>query len=96
MRLDISILIQSAGKIEISSLTKQLKLMFNLLNDYVSEIPIEYWKNLFDAFQSNEAILRKSILNEKGIIKKENADNALNSLLIPLEKWVCQNKLKIA
>ena len=53
------ILIQSASKIEISSLTKQLKLMFNLLKDYVSEIPIEYWENLFDALQTNEKILRK-------------------------------------
>ena len=90
------ILNQSASKIEISSLTKQLKLMFNLLNDYVLEIPIEYWKNLFDTFQTNEAILRKSILNERGPKKKENADSALNSLLSLLEKWLYQNKLEIA
>jgi transposase len=85
------ILTQSPSKIEVSSLTKQLKLMFNILKDYVSEIPIKYWKNLFDAFQSNEAILRKSILNEEGPKKKENADNALNSLLSLLEKWLYQN-----
>ncbi len=90
------ILKQSASKIEISSLTKQLKLMFNLLKDYVSEIPIEYWENLFDAFQSNEEILRKIILNEKGTRKKENADSALNALLLSLEKWIHQNKLEIA
>ncbi len=90
------ILIQSASKIEISSLTKQLKLMFNLLKDYVSEIPIEYWENLFDALQTNEKILRKSILNEKGTRKKENADNSLNALLLSLEKWTHQNMLQIA
>ena len=90
------ILTQSASKIEISSLTKQLKLMFNLLNDYVSEIPIEYWENLFDAFQSNEEILRKIILNEKGTRKKENADNSLNALLLSLEKWIRQNMLQTA
>jgi len=90
------ILTQSANKIEISSLTKQLKLMFNLLNDYVSEIPIEYWENLFDAFQSNEEILREIILNEKGTRKKENADNSLNALLLSLEKWIHQNMLQTA
>ena len=88
------ILTQSASKLEISSLTKQMKLMFNLLNDYVSEIPIEYWENLIDAFQSNEAILRKIILNEKGTRKKENADNALNALLLSLGKWIHQNMLQ--
>lgn len=90
------ILTQSAGKFEISSLTKQLKLMFNLLKDYVSEIPIEYWENLFEAFQSNEEILRKTILNVKGTRKKEKADSALNSLFSLLEKWIHQNKLEIA
>lgn len=90
------ILTQSPGKLEISSLTKQLKLMFNLLKDYVSEIPIEYWEILFDAFQSNEEILRKIILNEKGTRKKENAYSALNALLLSLEKRIHQNMLQTA
>lgn len=90
------ILNQSASKIEISSLTKQLKLMFNLLKDYVSEIPIEYWEILFEALQTNEEILRKIILNEKGTRKKENADNSLNALLLSLEKWLHQNMLQTA
>jgi len=70
--------------------------MFNLLNDYVPEIPIEYWENLFDVFQLNEEILRKIILNEKGVIKKENADNTLNVILLSLEKWINHNKLQNA
>ncbi|NQT59323.1 MAG: IS630 family transposase [Bacteroidetes bacterium] len=87
---------QSANKLEISSLTKQLKLMFNLLKDYVSEIPIEYWENLFEAFQVNEVILRTSILHEESIKKKENAENALNALLPVLKNRISQKKLKTA
>ncbi|MCP4755388.1 MAG: hypothetical protein GY866_31375, partial [Proteobacteria bacterium] len=68
------ILKQAANKIEISSLTKLLKLMFNLSNNYVSEIPMKNWKKLFDALQFEEETLRKSITNGKGAKKKANAD----------------------
>lgn len=87
---------QSASKLEISSLTKQLKLMFNLLKDYVSEIPIECWMNLFEALQVNDVILRTSILHEESTSKKENADNALNVLLPVLENRIRKKKLKTA
>ena len=90
------ILRQAASKIEISGLTKQLKLMFNLLKNYVSEVPMKNWKNLFDALQSEEETLRKSIRNEKGAKKKANADNALNILLVTLENLIYQNMLKTA
>jgi len=87
---------QSASKLEISSLTKQLKLMFNLLGNYVSEIPIAYWENLFDAIQENEAILRLSIQQEESPMKKERADIALNLLLPALQNWIRKKKLKTA
>jgi hypothetical protein len=44
--------------------------MFNLLNNYISEIPMKNWKNLFDVLQSEEETLRKSITNEKGAKKR--------------------------
>ena len=87
---------QSANKLEISSLTKQLKLMFNLLGNYSSEIPIDSWKHLFEVLRVNEAILRQSILHEISPKKKEHAENALNTLLPALENWIRQKKLKTA
>jgi hypothetical protein len=82
---------QSASKLEIPSLTKQLQLMFNIFNHYISEIPMGYWEKLFDTFQSQEATLRNSIMNEEGPLKKKNAENALNSLLSALENYIRQN-----
>jgi hypothetical protein len=61
----------STNKLEISSLTKQLQLMFNLYSHYISEIPMEYWEKLFDALQSQETTLRNIIMNEEGPLKKK-------------------------
>jgi transposase len=81
---------QAASKLEISSLTKQLQLMFNIFGQYISEISMDYWRKLFDALQAQEATLRNSIMNEKGPLKKKNAENALNSLLSALENYIRQ------
>ncbi len=87
---------QAAHKLEISSLTKQLQLMFNIFDHYISEIPMEYWKILFDTLHSHEATLRYSIMNEAGPLKKKNAENALNALLSALENYIRQNMRKVA
>lgn len=81
---------QAASKLGISSLTKQLQLMFNIFGQYISEISMDYWEKLFDALQAQEATLRNSIMNEGGPLKKENAENALNSLLSALENYIRQ------
>lgn len=85
---------QAASKLEISSLIKQLQLMVNIFDHYISEISMEYWEKLFDALQSQEATLRNSIMNEEGPLKKKNAENALNSLLATLENYIRQNMRK--
>ncbi|NQU63788.1 MAG: IS630 family transposase [SAR324 cluster bacterium] len=90
------ILHQAAKEVEITSLTKQLKLMFNLLLSYASEVSPEYWRNLLEALQSEKVTLREKIMSEEGPKKKKNADEALNLLLPVLEDWVYQNKQKIA
>lgn len=89
-------LMQAASKLETSSLTKQLQLMFNLLTQYISEIPMDHWGKLFDVLKSQETTLRNSIFNEKGPLKKVNAENALNSLLEFLENYFRQNMRKAA
>jgi len=90
------ILKQSADKLEISSLTKQLKLMLNLFNYDFDKVPEENWEYLFNIFQSQEKTLRNNIMDEKGPKKKENAEQALNSLLSVLRNYIRQNKKLIA
>jgi hypothetical protein len=51
---------------------------------------------LFTFLQSQETTLRNSIMNEKGPLKKENAENALNSLFSTLEDYLWQNTRKAA
>ena len=90
------ILKQVASELEISTLTKQLQLMANLFDSYFDEVPEKNWKKLFDVLQSQETTLRNSIMNEDGPLKKENAKNALNSLLSIFEDYISQNMRKIA
>lgn len=81
----------AANKLEISTLTKQLRLMYNLFDHYFDEVPIENWEKLFAFLKSQETIIRNSIMNEEGPLKKEKAENALNSLLSILENYIWQN-----
>ena len=85
------ILTHTAEKIEVSSLTKQLQLMFNLFGSDPFELTDEYWGKLFVELLSQEEILRNSIINEKGSIKKKKAEDILNSLLFTLKNHFEQN-----
>jgi len=87
---------QAANKLEISTLTKQLRLMSNLFDQYFYEVSGENWKKLFAVLQSQKAIVRNSIMNEAGPLKKENAEDALNSLLSILEDYIWQNMRQTA
>ncbi len=85
---------QSANKIEITSLTKQLCLMINLFTHNFDELSEESWKKLLNHLQSQEITLRNNIMNEQGPVKKEKAEGALNSLLSVLENNIGQNMLR--
>ena len=87
---------QAANKLEISTLTKQLRLMNNLFDHYFYEVPEENWEKLFTFLQSQEATIRNSIMNEEGPLKKENAENALNALSSVIEDYLWQNTRKAA
>ncbi|MCD6476222.1 MAG: hypothetical protein J7K85_08210 [Anaerolineaceae bacterium] len=89
-------LLQAASKFEISSLTKQLKLMSNLLSHYFSEVPMTHWGKLYHALLSQKTVLRNIIMKEEGPLKKKNADSALNEILFALENYTHQNILKAA
>jgi len=87
---------QAANKLEITTLTKQMRLMTNLFDNYFDEVPRENWGKLFDVLRLQEAKLRNSIINEEGPLKKEHAENALNSLVSVLEDYIWQNVPKAA
>ena len=87
---------QAASKLAIPSLTKQLKLMSNLFSHYFIEVPMAHWEKLYHALLSQETVLRRSIMKEEGPLKKKNAENALNSLLLTLENYTYQDIRKAA
>jgi hypothetical protein len=65
------ILKESADKLETRILTKQLGLMKNLLENYLSKIPEDTVQIFIDTLQSKRGILEEIIQNEKGPTKKE-------------------------
>ena len=86
-----AILKYSADKLEISSLTKQLKLMLNLFYNDFNKVPQDNWEYLFNVVQAQEKIVRNNITNENGPQKKDRAELALNSLLSALKNYTEQN-----
>ena len=67
--------------LELKTLTKQMQLMKNIFDQYFDEVKNIYWKNLRTALISQEAIIRKKIMEEEGSKKKEKAENAFKLLL---------------
>ena len=90
------ILNQAAHKLEVTTLTKQLRLMTNLFDHYFDEVSEENWRGLFSALQHSKEILESNIENEKGPKKKKNAQIALDDLLFGLEKYIDQDMAEAA
>lgn len=86
----------AANKLEITTLTKQMRLMTNLFDNYFHEVPKENWGKLFNVLRLQEATIRNSITNEGGALKKERVGDALNSLLSVLEDYIWPNARKAA
>ncbi len=90
------VLKHSASKLEISSLTKQLRLVSNLFEKYFDEVPVEYWEEFFIVLLSQTETLRTIIMSEKGPLKKSNAEDALNVLFSTINNYFCETELKAA
>lgn len=75
------ILSESASEFETATLTKQLKLMRNLLTDYAAEIATVTIQLFIDTLYSQIGALQELIQKEKGPIRKKNAEDALQSLI---------------
>ena len=87
---------QAAHKLEVSTLTKQLRLMTNLFGHYFNEVPEVNWGSLFSALQHSKEILESNIENEEGPKKKKNAQIALDVLLFGLEEYIYQDVAEAA
>jgi len=74
----------SAGKMELRTLTKQLKLLVNLLRDYSQEVSAESWQQLHLALRDQSDTIDDLIHHEEGPIRKINAQQAALDLVIAL------------
>jgi transposase len=70
----------SAAQMELRILTKQMKLLTNLLGDYVSEVPKETWEQFSEALRSESDTITDLIQSEEGPQRKLNAQQALTNL----------------
>ena len=71
----------SADEITLQLLTKECKLMINLIRDYFDKVDTATWQTLFQTLTKAEETLRKRISSSTQPIVKVNALNALESLL---------------
>lgn len=83
----------SARTIDLRTLTKQLRLMTNLLTDYPSEVPEDGWQKLADSLSSQSAAIAALIHEEEGPRRKKNAQLALEGLMTALETRPVNEKL---
>ena len=78
--------------LDIRLLTKQLRLMKNLLKDYVTKITPASIKRLREVFEARYETLLQLIEREEGPVRKKNAYSALTSLAEQLQKLTCLHK----
>ena len=82
----VTMLRSSAAMMELRTLTKQLRLMTNLLKDYFSEVPMERWRQLASSLSSQSEVVAALIQREMGPKRKENAQQALDGLTSTLKQ----------
>jgi len=82
----IAMLGESAHQMEISALTKQLKLMANLVKHYYSKVSSETWIELMNSMSFQGKTLKLLIDQEKGPRRKKNAQQALQAMIRLSEK----------
>jgi len=71
----------SAAKMDVRILTKQMALLTNLLNDYLSEISRDSWSRFHTVFLAQTANIKALIQKEEGKIRKSKAEQAFNNLV---------------
>jgi transposase len=79
-------LLCSPTQISIRTLTKLLKLMTNILDDYFSEVSAETWRFLTQSFASQDEAIEDHILQESGPLRQKNAEAALKNFVLALKE----------
>ncbi len=69
-------------------LTKQMKLLTNLLRDYSLEVSREIWEQFYIVLQSQFKTITGIIQGEAGPQRKQNAQQALTSLTEALHNYL--------
>ena len=77
----------SAAHMELRILTKQMKLLTNLLGDYVSEVPKETWERFSETLCSQSDTITNLIQAEPGPVRKYNAQQAFANLNEALHQY---------
>jgi transposase len=77
----------SAAQMELRILTKQMRLLTNLLRDYVSEVPKETWVLFSEVLRSQSATITDLIQCEEGPQRKHNAQQAFSNLKEVLREY---------
>jgi hypothetical protein len=75
----------SAQQLDVRILTKQMKLMTNLLSDYLSEVSEESWGQLCAVLGSQSDAITALIEDERGPQRKRNAAQALANLTAAIQ-----------
>ncbi len=81
----IGMLTHSAGEMTLQLMTKESKLMVNLMNDYWEKVDSEHWRQLFEATHQAAEQLRENIHKSVQPIVKKRAEDALSLLLRTIE-----------
>ncbi len=82
----------SAAQMELRILTKQMRLLTNLLKDYLSEVSKESWEQFAEVFYSQSDAINELIKGEEGPRRKHNAQQALIILTAALQDYFVPTK----
>jgi transposase len=76
----------SAAQMEIRILTKQMRLLTNLLKDYFSAVSRDTWRQLTAAISLHSETITELIQQEEGPVRKQRAQQAAANLTAALQK----------
>ena len=80
-------LLLSAAQMELRILTKQMRLLTNLLSDYVLEVSKQIWEQFSEALRLESDTITDLIQSEEGPQRKLNARQAFANLNEALREY---------
>lgn len=77
-------MLRAAAQIEMRTLTKQMRLMTNLLNLHFTEVSEDTWNEFAGALKSQAVLIAEIIKQENGPQRKKKAEQAMTALMTAL------------